>query len=287
MVARMMHTLDRGLLARSLVPLGVALATIAVVWPAFAHAIEVWSTTEEFSYGFLIPPVSIGVIWFRRHALLESIGRGARSGLAIVLVSLAALVAAERMGIHAIAGIAVSPLLLGAAVYLWGWSAGRVLAFPFGFLIFGLGVFRGLLDTVGFALQSITAVGAGTFAQLLGLPVARDGLVLTSERFAFIVAEPCSGMSSLVSLLALAALWTYAASGSLTSRAAVLLSVAPLAIFANSCRVTMVLLVAQWFGQDAAIGFFHGASSLVLFGLALGGLLAVSRMVGCKAFVTA
>ncbi len=266
----------------TLLPIGLAVGTLAVIWPAFAHAIEVWSTTEEFSYGYLIPLVSIGVIFFRRQALLSSIGRGALGGLVIVIASLATLIAAERLGIHALAGIAVSPLLFGAAVYLWGWSAGRMLAFPFGFLVFGLGVFRGLLDTVGFALQGITAVGAGTLASLVGVPVARDGLVLTSDRFAFIVAEPCSGMSSLVSLLALAALWTYVARGSVTARAAVLLSVAPLAIFANSARVTMVLVVAHWFGQDAAIGFFHGASSLVLFGLALGGLVAVSRLVGCQ-----
>ncbi len=261
----------------TLLPIGLAVGTLAVIWPAFAHAIEVWSTTEEFSYGYLIPLVSIGVIFFRRQALLSSIGRGALGGLVIVIASLATLIAAERLGIHALAGIAVSPLLFGAAVYLWGWSAGRMLAFPFGFLVFGLGVFRGLLDTVGFALQGITAVGAGTLASLVGVP-----LVLTSDRFAFIVAEPCSGMSSLVSLLALAALWTYVARGSVTARAAVLLSVAPLAIFANSARVTMVLVVAHWFGQDAAIGFFHGASSLVLFGLALGGLVAVSRLVGCQ-----
>jgi exosortase len=276
--------------ARSVGALGVAcgvglsLATLAVVWPAFAHAIEVWSTTEEFRYGYLIPPVSMGVIWFRRHALRGSIGDGATGGLLIVLASLVAMIAAERMGIHALAGLAVSPLLFGAAVYVWGWSAGRVLAFPFAFLAFALGVFRGLLDTVGFALQSITAVGAGSLATAIGLPVTRDGLILSSDRFAFIVAEPCSGMSSLVSLLALASLWTYAARGSLTARATVLLSVAPLAIFANSARVTMVLIAAEWFGQDAAIGFFHGASSLVLFGLAVSGLLAVSRLVGCHAF---
>jgi exosortase len=272
--------------AHVLLPLGLAVATLAVVWPAFAHAVEVWSTTEEFSYGFLIPPISIGVIWFRRQALLRSLGSGAQGGLVLVVLSLLALLGAERMGIHALAGIAVSPLLLGAAVYLWGWAAARVLAFPFGFLIFGLGVFRGLLDTVGFALQGITALGAATLSGLIGVPVVRDGLVLSSDRFAFIVAEPCSGMSSLVSLLALGTLWTYVARGSMTSRAAVLLSVAPLAIFANSARVTMVLVVAHWFGQDAALGFFHGASSLVLFGLALSGLLMVSRLVGCQVFAT-
>src|SRR4051794_39650562 len=119
--------------APSLVPLGVAVATIAVVWPAFAHALDVWSTTEEFSYGYLIPPVALGVVWFRRQALLQSIGRGSSFGLCIVAVSLVAMLVAERMGIHALAGIAVSPLLFGAVVYLWGWAAGRVLAFPIGF----------------------------------------------------------------------------------------------------------------------------------------------------------
>jgi exosortase len=271
----------------TVVDAGLIAATITVVLPSIQHAFEVWSTTEEFSYGFLILPIFIAIIWLRRHALINAIGQGASSGLLVVLPSLVTLLAAERIGIHALAGVAVSPLLIGAAVYLWGWSAGRIVAFPCAFLAFGLGVFRGLLDTVGFALQSITAVGAGTTAQLIGLRVVRDGLVLSSEKFAFIVAEPCSGMSSLISLLALAALWTYASRGSLTGRVAVLLSAAPLTILANSARVTLVLLVANWFGQDAALGFFHGVSSLVLFGLALGGLVIVSRLVGVHAFAVA
>jgi exosortase len=200
----------------------------------------------------------------------------------VIAIALLFYLGGERLGIHAIAGLAVSPLLFGGAVYLWGWRAGQVLAFPIGFLAFGLGVFRGLLDSVGFALQGVTAVGAATLAHLAGIGVVRDGLVLSSDRFAFIVADTCSGMSSLVSLLALAALWTYAARGSLSSRMIVLLSVAPLTIAANSTRVALVLLVANLFGQEAALGFFHGASSLVLFGLALSGLLAISRVVGCR-----
>jgi exosortase len=265
----------------SLVWLLAGAATFALVFPAFAHGFDVWSTTEEFSYGYLITPISVAVIWFRRHALRQSIGRGAAAGLLVLLPALVVYLAAQRMSIHALAGVAVSPLLWGAAVYLWGWRTGRVLAFPLAFLVFGLGVFRGLLDTVGFALQGITAFGAGTMASLIGLPVVRDGLILSSDRFAFIVAEACSGMSSLVSLLALAALWTYVARGSVPARLAVLLSVVPVAIFANSVRVTAVLIVAHFFGQDAAVGFFHGASSLVLFGLALSGLLLVSRITGC------
>jgi exosortase len=268
---------------RALPPLGLALVTCWLVWPAFAHAVEVWSTVTEFSHGFLVLPVSLLLIWWRRGALRRSLGPGATAGLPIVIASLALYLLAYRVGINSLAGLAVSPLLWASAVYLWGWGAGRVLAFPCGFLAFGLGLYRGLLDSVGFALQGVTALGAAALARALGVPVARDGLILHSEQFAFIVAEACSGMSSLLSLLALASLWLYLAEGSLAARLAVLLSVLPLVVLANSTRVALVLLVASWSGQDAALGFFHGASSLVLFGLALGGLALVSRMVGCKA----
>jgi len=253
-----------------------------LVWPALVHAFDVWSTTDELSFGFFVPPITAGLVWWRRAALRASIGDGSRLGLPIVVLSVVLYVLAYRVGINALAGIAVSPLLLGMVVYLWGWRAGRVLAFPIGFLAFGLGLYRGLLDSVGFALQRVTAVGAAATAHLLGVDVARDGLVLRSDQFAFIVAEACSGMSSLVSLLALAALWAYVTRGAVPARVAIILSVLPLVVIANTARVTLVLLVAWHFGQDAALGFFHGASSLLLFGLSLGGLLLVSRIVGCR-----
>ena len=213
--------------AELLVPLAVVVATLAVVWPAFAHAFEVWSTTEEFSFGFLVVPVAAGLVWWHRRELRRSIGAGANSGLLVVLGGLAVYVLAERADINALSGLAVVPLIWGTIVFLWGWSAGRVLAFPIGFLGFGLALYRGLLDTVGFTLQRITATGAADVVSAIGVPVIRDGLVLYNDHFAFVVAQPCSGMSSLVSLLALASLWVHLAQGTLFGRLAVLASVLP------------------------------------------------------------
>lgn len=269
-------------LARLLPLLAVALATAALVWPAFAHALEVWSTVSEFSFGYFIPPVSLGLVWWHRQALRRAIGPGAPAGLPIVLGALAVYLVAQRVGINALAGLAVIPLLWGMVVYLWGWGAWRVLAFPIGYLAFGLGLYRGLLGSVGFAMQGVTATGAALFGRALGLPVVQDGLVLRVGGYSFIVAEACSGMSSLVSLLALAAVWTHFVQASLAARLTVLLSVLPLVLLANITRVALVLQVAAWFGQDAALGYYEGASNLVLFGLALAGLVIVSRMVGCR-----
>jgi exosortase len=258
-------------------------AALLLTWPAIDHSILVWRTVEEFSFGFLIPIVSAGLIWLHWRELHRAAGPGANAGLIVVALGLAAYVVGYRVDINAIGGVAVVVILWGGSVYLWGWQVGKILAFPIGFLVFGLALYRGLLGTVGFAMQGFTAAGAGALADAAQLGVVRDGLVLRAENFAFIVAEPCSGMSSLVSLLALAALWTHLANGSLPARVAILLSVLPLVVLANSVRVSLVLLIASWYGQDAALGFFHGFSSLVLFGLALSGLLVISRIVGCKA----
>jgi exosortase len=254
----------------------------AFIAPSLQHAVDVWSSDEEFSYGFLIPVITLALICWRRKALRSSIGRGSSGGLVVATVAVILTLVSRRLEIHVLGGLAVSPLLWGMAVYVWGWPAGRVLAFPLGFLEFGLGLYRGLLSSVGFALQNFTAVGAAWAGHLLGINVIRDGLILKSDSFAFIVAETCSGMSSLLSLLALAGLWVYATHGALPARAAVLLSVLPLVVIANTTRVTLVLLFARWMGQDAALGFFHGASSFVLFAMALAGLVLVSRMVGCR-----
>jgi exosortase len=273
--------------------LALGLALGLLVWPAFAHAIEVWSTDEEFTYGFLIPPIALGILWWRRAALRSAVGQGHASGLVIVVAAIVLMLISHRAGINALGGVAVTPLLIGITVYLWGWRAGRAVAFPSTFLIFGLGLYRGLLNSAGFLMQDITAGGATLAGRSIGLEIVREGLLVhssatASPQYAFVVAQACSGMSSLLSLLTLASLWIYATRGSLPGRAAVVLAVVPLVVIANTTRVTLVLLIAANFGQDTALGFFHGASSLVLFGMALVGLLAVSRIVGCKlpAFAT-
>lgn len=267
---------------RQPVALGLLLITGALVWPVTAHALTVWTIDQEFSYGFLVPPVSLFLCWWRRGALRSCIPRGSDGGIALVLGAAAIYVFGVRVGIYAISGLALSPLLLGMIAYLWGWPSARVVAFPVAFLAFGFGLYRGLLDSAGFALQNITATGAEVLANAIGLAVSRDGLIIHVGSSAFLIAEQCSGLSSLLSLLALATVWAYVIRGRVAVRVGLLPAVLPMVVVANTLRVTAVLVVARWLGPDTATGFFHGYSSLVLFGLALAGLVLMSRVFGCK-----
>src|SRR3954452_8491217 len=109
-------SLQPGLPGESMLPsrwlgfLIVGAALVLAVWPAVAHAVEVWSTDEEFTYGFLIPPIALAVVWWRRQALRRSIGSGRNAGLVIVALAILLLLLSRRTGIHAVGGLAVTPL---------------------------------------------------------------------------------------------------------------------------------------------------------------------------------
>lgn len=270
------------------VPAGFAsLAAAALIVPVLAHAVGVWTTTEEFSFGYLIVPIALALAWRRLPAALRARTRGPNSALIVVVLALAAYVVGYRVAINALAGAAIGPLLFGVTAYAWGWRSARLLAFPIGYVAFGFALYRGLLDSAGFAMQGATAALAAPIAQSLGVAVVGDGLVLRLGEFAFIVSEACSGMSSLVSLLALGALWAHLCEAPLWKRIVLIASVVPAALAANSLRVAAVLWIASGFGQDAALGFFHGASSLILFGVALAGMLATSWVLRCRPLIVA
>jgi exosortase len=267
------------------VGLAVLLLTAHLLWPVVDHAMTVWATDETLRFGFAAPLVTLVLVWWRRDALRRGMAEGRPLplplGLLLVLGGLGLLLLCQRLSAASPAAWSAGFLLWSIAVCLWGWRAGRVLAFPIGFLAFGLGLQPTLLAPLGFALQQLTAMGTEVVVSTLGLAVQREGLVLRIEAGAFIVAEACSGMSSLLALLGLASLWTYLAHVPWSRQLAILISALPLVVIANISRVSLVLLVAAQAGEEAALGFFHGASSLVLYTVALGGLLLVSKLLGC------
>lgn len=274
-------------LSTLILPAAIVLLTSALIWPVVRHAFDIWAANDDLHFGFVILPLALVLVWFRRQSLARNMTHGSSQGLFIIVGAMVALFICERLWARSPAAVAVGLLLWGIVVYFWGWSAGRVLAFPITWLAVGLALQPTLLSGPGFVLQHITVIGAAAASNLAGVPVVREGLVLRTGSAAFIVAEACSGMNSLLALGTLAMLWLDIAGGSLGARAAGLAAVLPLVLIANVTRVSLVLVVGNIFGQDAAEGFFHGASSVVLFGMALGGFMLVGDLVGCRPFARA
>ena len=265
---------------------GLTAGVLCLFWPVITHAIEIWSGDEQLSFAFLVPPLLAGLLWWRRESLRELASpAGVRAGLTITVLGIAGFLVAERLDARSPAAATCGVVVFGIVAYLWGWRLARALAFPIGLFAFTLSLQQTLISPVAFWLQNVTANGAAALSHVIGLSIIQEGLVLRGDQFAFIVADTCSGMNSLLPLLTLAGVLLYIVRATPVGALGVLASVLPLVIVANTIRVESVLLVASRFGQEAAEGFFHGASSLVLFGLAFAGLLIVTRVARCRTIV--
>jgi exosortase len=243
-----------------------AAAAITLVYlPVLRHGVDVWRSDQELSFGFLVPPVAAALLASRLRSLLVARADGQLLGLAVLAAGLLLLLVSSRSGVHALAGASLLPVLLGATGFLYGGGVARLIAFPAALLAGGLSLYRGLLDSVGFGLQLLTAQAAAAAATQLGVPVRRSGVDLFAGSLHLVVVQACSGMDSLLALLCLGALFVGLAHASLLRRAALIGLVLPIILAANVLRVTLVVLLSRPLGLAVVQGALHEALSASLF----------------------
>jgi exosortase len=135
-----------------------------------------------------------------------------------------------------------------------------------------------VFNQIAFPLQLFASrIGEATIAAA-GIPVLREGNVLELPNTTLAVAEACSGIRSLVSLITLAVVLAYFTERRAWTRAVIVLSAIPIAVLANAARVAGTGLASHWFGRGAADGFFHGFSGWLMFAVAFAGLLIAQRI---------
>ena len=242
-----------------------AAAVIFVYLPVFAHAVDVWRLDQEFSFGFLLPPVSLGLAAWRWQELVAARSAGPAASLLVLAAGLLLLVAGTRSDVHALAAVSFLPVVLGSVAYLYGVATARLIVLPTLLLTGGLSLYRGLLSSVGFALQQLTAGAAAGAAAGLGVPVRRSGMDIFAGNVHLVVSQACSGMDSLLALLCLGLTFTGLARAPLVRRAVLIALVLPIILAANVLRVTLVLVLLQPLGRAAAEGLLHDLLSASLF----------------------
>ncbi len=241
-----------------------------------------WWRNETYSHGFLVPLIS-GYLAWQKRSLLRAVRRPAPAALVLVFLGLLVQGAGLLTEVEFLPHLALMLSLAGLLLFAWGPAAFRVLLFPYAFLFFMVPWPDTLVEFLSFPMQLLSAKFAAMGLGLLGIPIARDGVDLHSAGYTFSVAAPCSGMRSLVSLLALAALTALLLQGPRGKRLLLFLSGVPLALAGNVLRIMGILLLARFWGPEVAEGFFHKFSGVVVFLIAIAGLLLIGRGLGLTA----
>ena len=254
-------------------------ALVAWAWAGVASGLwTTWTTNDNYSHGPLVPLVSAALIVARRRKLAQLPIRGDRLGLPLIALGCAVLIAGLRSDVFSLQGWSLLPLLAGLVLALLGRAWLRALAFPLAFLAFMLTFPPIIVNQLSFALKEITVRFAENAAEALGASLLRDGMTLYLGSGELRVENPCSGLRSLLALLATGALFAGLQRGGKWRRLALFLAAVPVAMIANALRITTLILVGHYRGVEAAGGVIHDVSGYVLYAIALAGLMAVRRV---------
>ena len=259
---------------------GLFVAILAALYGATLQGL-VWQWWDDpnYSHGFLVPVFSGVLVWQRRKELVALVPQGTWLGLPVLLAGVGALILGDIGAEFFLTRSSLIVILAGLILFHLGVGVFRAVAFPLAFLLFMVPLPATVFYAVAFPLQRLAAQNATDALDLLGVAVLLDGNVIHLSQISLGVTEACSGIRSLISLLALAVAWASLTLSSAWAVAALVASAVPITIVANAGRVVATGLIGQSFGIEYAQSFYHTFSGWVIFLFAFVGLLVVHGLI--------
>lgn len=247
---------------------------------AFVWMVARWNDTQSFgadySHGYIIPFVSIAVLWHRKEDLRAAPKQLCQFGLLVIVMALLLHWLGAKMQQTRISLISLILIIWGLPFYFYGWKFAKLLIFPCSYLIFCVPL--NFLDALSGPLQQIATTLAYNILNGLGIECQRVGTQLISPYFQLNVEAPCSGLRSLLAMTALTAVYAYYTQKGFIKKWLLFLTSIPIAVAGNIGRIISIALVSMTAGQQFGAGLHHDWSGYVLFSLAIALMIAFGRI---------
>ena len=228
-------------------------------------------TQESGSHGPIVIAAGSWLLWRGVAGVRETIRPGAFGvALASMLAALCIYVTGrvfgflsfEAAGVYG-AGVAILYSRIGGPALLKLW-------FPVAYLAFLIPPPGSLFDRLTAPLKQFVSYAAMNVLSAAGVPVSREGVTIYVAQYQLLVEDACSGLNSIIGLLAVSLLYVYLLRGT-TWRYALLLGACtvPIAILGNIVRIMVLILLTYFFGDAVAQGFLHMTTGFFLFAIDL------------------
>lgn len=233
---------------------------------------------SDYSHGWLIPIASIGIMWLRRNEIRNAVRSISWAGFGILVFALLLHWIGAKSQQTRVSLLGLVLMTWALPFYFCGWQVAKNLLFPCAYLIFCIPL--NFLENYTFPLRMLATITSSALLNGLGCQVERIGskiMSVGSDTIAFDVADPCSGIRSLLAMTALTAIYAYFTQRTLFKKWLLFLSAIPLAIIGNIARITSVGLVSQAFGKDLANTLYHDYSGYIVFAVVIGLMIVVGN----------
>jgi exosortase len=265
----------------------MALAAAAAVTyaPTAGWLAGFWLHDHFYSQGFLVAAVCAWLGFQQWGAVRAAPFQPSRWGIPLVAVGLLVEMAGVATDVMTLSALSLFPVVAGIVLACRGREALRALAFPLLYFLFAVPLLSTSSDATGRVItpmMEFASRATAAITTLLGLHPDRSGVIIRFPTYTMQVAVPCSGMASLVALMALGALLGWLA-GARPARILLLVAAAiPIAIASNVARLTLTALIGVNCGARLADGFLHEVSGVFTFLLGAAMLALIPRGPGAQ-----
>lgn len=255
---------------------------ILCYWPILYRMGVQWATDENMGHGFFVPVFAGYIAWQQRAALVAEPRKPNLLGLFVVilagLLSVVATLGAELFS----ARFSFVLALFGTILYLGGTRWIKILLFPLLLLLFMIPIPAIIYSALTMKLQTLASELGEMMITAMGIPVLRQGNTLRIPSQILDIADACSGIRSLMTLLFMSLLISYFFDKKVWMRWVLLFATVPIAILANGMRVA---ITAQLSEIDTALasGVYHEIEGYIVYLIALISLLGVHRLINVVA----
>jgi exosortase len=282
-----------------LMPLGVIAALfLALYWDTFAFMMGRWIHDESAQHGWLVIPIAGYIAWSKRDKLKALPMRSSTSGMWLILTAMLLHLTEKALDMNGPSPLSIPIFAAGAIWYVAGKDWLRELAFPIGYLLFMVPIPGFLNQFVSFPLRLLATNGSKAIVAPFGIDIVGAGMNIEfwrpgsdrsdpSNLVKFIVADPCSGLHSLMAIKALHAITAYLSRLKLVWKWVLFWCAMPISLAANVCRMVLIMLVSAYvdkpveamFGvKNFGLTLFHDYSPYILFIFVFAILISVGRL---------
>ncbi len=243
--------------------------TLAAILAAYRETalgmVDIWSRSDTFAHGFLVPPIALWLIWRKRTQLAALTPRPAPWLLLPLLAIGFAWLLGELAAVNVVSQFALVGLLVLAVAAVLGLPLARAMAFPLGFLFFAVPFGEFAMPQLMEWTAQFTVLGL----RLTGIPVYREGLSFVIPSGNWSVVEACSGVRYLIASLTVGTLFAYLNYVTLKRRLIFVAVSFLVPIAANWVRAYIIVMLGHLSGNKLAAGVDHLIYGWFFFGLVI------------------
>jgi exosortase A len=243
----------------------VFLGVLALFWSTAAGMVHIWYNFETYTHGFIILPISLWLIWQKRHHLAAYTPQPMPAAVVLILFSLLAWSLARLTGVQVVEQASLIATIVIAVSSLLGWQVSKFLAFPLLFLFFAVPMGEDLIPP----MMEFTATFTVEALKLTGIPVYRDGLWFSLPSGDWSVVEACSGVRYLIASATLGVMYAYITYHTLWKRLLFIAMSIIVPVIANGIRAYIIVMIGHLSSMKYATGVDHLIYGWVFFGIVM------------------